>query len=363
MSHYNCLISENIDQILSQEKIGAREFPEIFAFFDYVKHLEKLSILKFNLEDKNTNNIFIPASNGGSIAALAILFSLSKSHNCFVRIPSNGLGQEMEIILRVLKRINLFNKKIFIISNIEFTSLIQSKKAFQKIFAWGANETKSKIEAITKNLSAELIYFGSQIGLSIIDLNEFFGEKQVKQRRILDNFTSDILTFDQGGCTNTKFVIFLSKDSKKTKIFLDHVNSIARKSRFESTISLQEKCGLLINASDFLNQLYTTKMFSLADRIWFFRLNQSYPNLFSNLDQFKGGIVGFNEITSLNQLETNLSQLPNFGRITFSSSNIKDYMSNLKIFDRACHAKFLNIGSTNTLNYFWDGIDLSAVGE
>jgi len=345
---------------LESEFPNQRDIPEIFLFISYLKSLEEEGKINFKQKNnKNKKNLFIPASNGGSIAALAILFSLSQGHLTFVREPTNGFGPEMDILLNLFEDVSIFKERLKIINAKKFNDTIKNKK-FSLLLAWGSNKTKKDIEEIAENTSSKLFYFGTQISLSIIDLDELYLFDDSKKRRIIDGYISDILTFDQNGCTNTKFSILISNNKKTTQKFFNQINFFAKKSRFNEAISLQEKLSGLIRSSGLQNPQLMERKFFLSDRIWFIRIKSLYPNLLHDLDNIKSGVVIYKSVNDLKDMLQLLHSLPNFGRITSFSSQFSILQKEKKVSEYLSR-DILNIGFSNSLNYIWDDVDLSSI--
>jgi len=345
---------------LESEFPNQRDIPEIFLFISYLKSLEEEGKINFKQKNnKNKKNLFIPASNGGSIAALAILFSLAQGHLTFVREPTNGFGPEMDILLNLFEDVSIFKERLKIINAKKFNDTIKNKK-FSLLLAWGSNKTKKDIEEIAENTSSKLFYFGTQISLSIIDLDELYLFDDSKKRRIIDGYISDILTFDQNGCTNTKFSILISNNKKTTQKFFNQINFFAKKSRFNEAISLQEKLSGLIRSSGLQNPQLMERKFFLSDRIWFIRIKSLYPNLLHDLDNIKSGVVIYKSVNDLKDMLQLLHSLPNFGRITSFSSQFSILQKEKKVSEYLSR-DILNIGFSNSLNYIWDDVDLSSI--
>jgi len=345
---------------LESEFPNQRDIPEIFLFISYLRSLEEEGKINFKQKNnKNKKNLFIPASNGGSIAALAILFSLSQGHLTFVREPTNGFGPEMDILLNLFEDVSIFKERLKIINAKKFNDTIKNKK-FSLLLAWGSNKTKKDIEEIAENTSSKLFYFGTQISLSIIDLDELYLFDDSKKRRIIDGYISDILTFDQNGCTNTKFSILISNNKKTTQKFFNQINFFAKKSRFNEAISLQEKLSGLIRSSGLQNPQLMERKFFLSDRIWFIRIKSLYPNLLHDLDNIKSGVVIYKSVNDLKDMLQLLHSLPNFGRITSFSSQFSILQKEKKVSEYLSR-DILNIGFSNSLNYIWDDVDLSSI--
>jgi len=345
---------------LESEFPNQRDIPEIFLFISYLRSLEEEGKINFKQKNnKNKKNLFIPASNGGSIAALAILFSLAQGHLTFVREPTNGFGPEMDILLNLFEDVSIFKERLKIINAKKFNDTIKNKK-FSLLLAWGSNKTKKDIEEIAENTSSKLFYFGTQISLSIIDLDELYLFDDSKKRRIIDGYISDILTFDQNGCTNTKFSILISNNKKTTQKFFNQINFFAKKSRFNEAISLQEKLSGLIRSSGLQNPQLMERKFFLSDRIWFIRIKSLYPNLLHDLDNIKSGVVIYKSVNDLKDMLQLLHSLPNFGRITSFSSQFSILQKEKKVSEYLSR-DILNIGFSNSLNYIWDDVDLSSI--
>jgi len=354
------LLSEILEKNLKSEFPNPREIPEIFLFTNYLRSLEKEKIIDFSqLSIKKKKSLFIPASNGGSIAALAILFSLASGIKTIVREPRRGFGVEMNILLDVFKKVELFKERLVIVDSNQFKNIINNEK-FSFLLAWGANKTRLDIEEIAKETFAKLYFFGSQVSLSIIDIDEMKSLNESKRRRIIDSYIADTLTFDQSGCTNSKLSIFIAKKNSSIKNFINNVNIFAEKSRHAETLSIQEKSGYLIKSYGLSNPDFMKKNFSLSDRIWFIKLEKTYADLFDDLDQIRSGVVIYKVTDNTLSAIRMLDKLPNFGRITFYSSEVSDLIKDLK-FDKKLKDKLLNIGFSNSLNFVWDGVDLSSI--
>ena len=353
-------VSEILDKNLKSKFPNLREIPEIIFFINYLRSLEKEKIIDFSQPSiQKKKSLFIPASNGGSISALAILFSLASGIKTVVREPRKGFGIEMNILLDLFKEVELFKERLIIVDASHFKKIINNEK-FSFLLAWGSNSTKPEIEKIAKKTSSSLYFFGSQVSLSIVDIDEMNSLNEAKKRRVIDSYIADILTFDQSGCTNSKFSIFITKNTSGVKNFTNDVNIFAEKSRHEETLSIQEKSGFLIKSYGLSNPSFMKKTFSLSERIWFIKLEKTYEDLFDDLDQIRSGVVIYKIADSTPSAVKMLENLPNFGRITFYSSEIS-YLTKEHEFDKKLEDKLLNIGYSNSLSFVWDGIDLSSI--
>ena len=203
-------------------------------------------------------------------------------------------------------------------------------------------------------MRSELIYFGSNINATIFDIDLYDEMNEPHKNIILDSLIADILTFDQNGCTSSKFILFLTKDHNKVNKFIKVLNHKASRSRFKNTYSLQSKMSIFFQAD--LNQIakFSKANFSIEDRIWFVNFKELSNKISPVLDFFKSGIVGYmileNSVESFNFIDLSI-----FNKIsTINKYSTQKWLSSNSILD----LNIISLGQSNALDYIWDNKDI-----
>ena len=351
------IIIDNIREIL-KNNFNARENPEIFAFGNYLDYLSRNGLILDSDMIQIKNYIFIPASNGGSIAALVILLSIFSGNTAYLRIPRRGLGDEMQNLIDVFLEVKQIRKSLKIYSANEFEHLITKKNVtFKKIIAWGSNKTKKILISMSNSLKSELIYFGSNINATLFDIDLYHELNGSRQKIILDSLISDILTFDQNGCTSTKFIFFKTRDYKKVNSFIKILNQKAYKSRFQNTFSLQAKMSIFFQADLVHLAEFSRVNFSIEDRIWFVNFQELSKKITPVLDFFKSGIVGYMVLDD-NTKNDHLMNLSIFNKISvIDKKSTKKSLTSISVSD----LNIINLGQSNALDYIWDNTDIRTI--
>jgi len=342
-------IKSNIEKTYS-----VKDHPELYGFSNYIHNLDRREIIKYEESSKDKSYLFIPAANGGSIAALAILICILSGNNVCIRIPRRGLGIEMKSLIDIFLLQEELSKKITILTSDEFQKIIDSgKKNFEKLLAWGSYSTKPIIQDIAKKISVDMIYFGSNSTSCIFDIDLFNQQNKAKKAMLVDSLISDILTFDQNGCTSCKYIYFKSINKLEMSNFLREINKTASNSRHVKTLSLQSKMSVFFQSS--INKILTLgeKKFISKDRIWFVNFSQLNSNSNIDFDKLSSGIVGY---TLLDDVEI-------IRKIDFSSIKLITQFCQLPLENlipdlNKNNIKIKPVGQANSLDFVWDGVDL-----
>jgi len=201
-----------------------------------------------------------------------------------------------------------------------------------------------------------MIYFGSNTTYCIFDIDLFNEQNKSKKAMLIDSLISDILTFDQNGCTSCKYIYFMSSDKMELLNFLREVNKIASNSRHEKTLSLQSKMSVFFQSSIEKILSLGEKSFILKDRIWFINFSQLHSNSRLDFEKLTSGIVGYtlldNDEIIRNIDFSNIKLITQFCQSPLDNL-IKDFNKN-KI-------KIKPIGQANSLDFVWEGVNLASL--
>ena len=357
-------ISRELRQI-AQQRTTYRQQPEIFLFFDYVARLERQNLLF--LSDKKTDEcvVFIPPANGGTVAALALLIAVARGINCFVRVPRRGFSNELQVLFAIFDEVSQIGNKINQDSTDNCHAVcVQNKRKISKVVAWGSDKTRPKIEILAHSLESELIYFGTQIGISILDVDRFFDFDGKKRQRLREAFLSDLLTFDQNGCTNTRALLVKSVNRKKFERFTNEIIEESAISSKKAAVSPQARLARVFSLAGLNNRGLKKFRFSLTERVGFLEITEFYDELNSDLEKLTSGILPFIFFRSGEELKELLTKIHPKGRVAYLKVRdrnwIDDQLEEIASITEAEDKRLTlcQIGRSNDLDYNWGGVNL-----
>ena len=185
-----------------------RAYPNVIYLLNFFR--KNLSKIQSTQPPVKKRMLFIPATNGGTISALAVLIALVWGYHVVVRIPRGGLDTDTEF---VLERLVTLVECLMLVDHQQYLEILGDgdQSVFDLVMAWGNDQSK---DVILRGLEAKydkFVYFGSGISSSIIFVDEISARQMYPMAQDL---ARDILLFNQGGCTSTRQIIFVGSSSR-----------------------------------------------------------------------------------------------------------------------------------------------------
>ena len=358
MSKILILVSNELKEA-ARKTLSFRNFPEVFLFIDYVARLERSEIIKMGGAKNGSLSLFIPSTNGGTIAALAILLNILNGAVSIVRIPRRGFGDDIDLLLNIFQKVPKLQRRLNFISHEDLVDRAEFLRSHVNLtVAWGNNNTKPEIINLSKNIESKLLFFGSKVGLSIIDNAHVSKLNVTKQKRLVNGLTSDILTFDQSGCTNTRLRFIKGEPNQQNLEFLRSVQEAALVYRVEQSLTPQARVANLFLTEGMNRRKLRHLCLNITDRVSFLHASQIYSDLELDLDLMRSGIVFCVFFQTDQQMCHLISQVKNIGRVTYGDANIKEFIKSNRKTLKIDESQIRPIGQSNDLDYVWDAVDL-----
>lgn len=323
-----------------------RAYPNVMYLLDFFrKNLPKIQSTQPAVKKRM---LFIPATNGGTISALAVLIALVWGHHVVVRIPRGGLDTDTEF---VLERLVTLVECLELLNHQQYLEMLEDRdqSVFDLVMAWGNDQSKAMILSGLEAKYDKFVYFGSGISSSMIFVDEISARQMYPMAQ---DIARDILLFNQGGCTSTRQIFFVGSRyrARALMVCIKEVvdGEVFRKDLLsfqQGTASLFDIVVACCEGSD--DNVFT---FPLYEQIKFIKRDSKCVSK-EFLETLKGGFVVYSFSSSYEKLTDSLRD----NRVRFHTLTT----------NRACNCigqliadRQVPLGQTNSLDLNWGGKNL-----